>query len=213
MKLRNISAAAMLFFSAIVFGQKSQDKQYVFFLHNKFLEEHSLTDKHPKYGVAEYEPILRQLKSENTVVISEKRKSEKDPSIYAVKVKNQIDSLMKKGIPASHITIVGTSQGGYIAQYISHYEKNPQLKFVIIGATFKEDSLEKDKNFRLYGKILSITEKTDEGHVQMSEEQRFVRSGIKDFKEIELNTGLSHGFLFRALNDWIAPTKDWISRK
>ncbi|MFZ4929214.1 alpha/beta hydrolase [Chryseobacterium sp. Mn2064] len=213
MKLRNISIAAMLFFSAIVFGQKSQDKQYVFFLHNKFLEDHSFTDKHPKYGVAEYESILRQLKSENSVVISEKRKANTEPSVYALKITKQIDSLIEKGIAANHITVVGTSQGGYIAQYVSFYEKNSQLKFVIIGATFKEDSLEKDKNFRLYGKILSITEKTDEGHVQMSQEQRFTRSEIKDFKEIELNTGLNHGFLFRTLNDWIAPTKDWIYRK
>ncbi|WP_374462956.1 hypothetical protein [Chryseobacterium sp.] len=112
----------------------------------------------------------------------------------------------------NHIAVVGTSQGGYIAQYVSYYEKNMQLKFVIIGASFKDDSLEKDKNFRLYGKILSITEKSDDGHVPMSHEQRFIRSHIKDFKEIELNTGLNHGFLFKALNDWIAPAKDISSR-
>lgn len=82
-----------------------------------------------------------------------------------------------------------------------YYEKNPQLKFICIGASFKDDSLEKDKNFRLYGRILSITEKSDDGHVPLSQEQRFIRSGIKDVKEIELNTGLHHGFLFKALND------------
>ncbi|MCC3215694.1 alpha/beta hydrolase [Chryseobacterium sp. X308] len=177
------------------------------------MEDHSFEEKHSKYGVAEYETILSKLRDQNTVVISEKRKAGTDPSVYAEKVKKQIDSLLKKGIPAGRITIVGTSQGGYIAQYVSYYEKNPQLKFVFIGASFKDDSLEKDKNFRLYGRILSITERSDDGHVPMSYEQRFVRSHLKDFKEIELNTGLNHGFLFKALNEWIAPTKDWISRK
>ncbi|MFS4473301.1 alpha/beta hydrolase [Chryseobacterium sp. T20] len=213
MRFRNVFIVILSFFSIILFGQKSQQKQYIFFLHNKFLEDHSFEEKHPKYGVAEYETILNKLRGQNTIVISEKRKADTDPSVYAEKVKKQIDSLLKKGIPAGKITVVGTSQGGYIAQYVSYYEKNPQLKFVFIGASFKNDSLEKDKNFRLYGRVLSITEKSDDGHVPLSKEQRFIRSDIKDFKEIELNTGLHHGFLFKALNDWIAPTKDWISYK
>ncbi len=213
MRFRNISIVIFSFFSIVLFGQKSLQKQYVFFLHNKFLEDHSFEEKHPQYGVAEYETILNKLRDQNTVVISEKRKAGTDPSVYAEKVKKQIDSLLKKGIPAGRITVVGTSQGGYIAQYVSYYEKNPQLKFVFIGASFKDDSLEKDKNFRLYGRILSITERSDDGHVPMSYEQRFVRSHLKDFKEIELNTGLNHGFLFKALDEWIAPTKKWVSSK
>ncbi|MGU3377093.1 alpha/beta hydrolase [Chryseobacterium sp. M5A1_1a] len=212
MELKNIFIAVLSLFSILAYGQNSK-KHYIFFLHNKFLEDHSLEERHPKYGVAEYEAILHQLKDKNTIVISEKRKANTEPSIYAEKVKKQIDSLIKKRVPAGMITVVGTSQGGYIAQYVSYYEKNPQLKFVFIGASFKDDSLEKDKNFRLYGRILSITEKSDDGHIPLSQEQRFIRSGIKNFKEIELNTGLNHGFLFKALNDWITPAKSWIYGK
>ncbi|WP_431610094.1 alpha/beta hydrolase [Chryseobacterium sp. 'Rf worker isolate 10'] len=212
MKVKNIFFVVFSFFPIIMLCQKSQ-QQYIFFLHNKFLEDHSFEEKHPKYGVAEYETILNKLINQNTIVISEKRKPNTDPTVYAEKVKKQIDSLMKKGIPAGRITVVGTSQGGYIAQYVSFYEKNPQLKFVFIGASFKDDSLEKDKNFKLYGRILSITEKSDDGHVPLSKEQRLIRSDIKDFKEIELSTGLNRGFLFKALNDWIMPAKDWASRK
>lgn len=213
MKVKNIFFVVFSFFPIIMLCQKSQQQQYIFFLHNKFLEDHSFEEKHPKYGVAEYETILNKLINQNTIVISEKRKPNTDPTVYAEKVKKQIDSLMKKGIPAGRITVVGTSQGGYIAQYVSFYEKNPQLKFVFIGASFKDDSLEKDKNFKLYGRILSITEKSDDGHMPLSKEQRLIRSDIKDFKEIELSTGLNHGFLFKALNDWIMPAKDWASRK
>lgn len=212
MKVKNIFFVVFSFFPIIMLCQKPQ-QQYIFFLHNKFLEDHSFEEKHPKYGVAEYETILNKLRNQNTIVISEKRKANTDPTVYAEKVKKRIDSLMKKGIPAGRITVVGTSQGGYIAQYVSFYEKNPQLKFVFIGASFKDDSLEKDKNFKLYGRILSITEKSDDGHVPLSKEQRLIRSDIKDFKEIELSTGLNHGFLFKALNDWIMPAKDWTSRK
>lgn len=212
---KNIFIIIIAFFSISVYGQKSElkNKQYIFFLHNKFLEEHPSDEAHPKYGIVEYEKVLHQLKDSGNVILFEKRKPNTDPAVYARKIKKQIDRLVKKGVKAENITVVGTSQGGYIAQYISYYEKNPELKFVFIGASFKDDSLEKDENFRLYGKILSITEKTDDGHVPLSQEQRFIRSDIKDFKEIELNTGLNHGFLFKALDAWILPTKEWINRK
>ncbi|MDM1557298.1 alpha/beta hydrolase [Chryseobacterium indologenes] len=212
---KNIFITILTLLSIFMPGQKSglKPNQYIFFLHNKFLEGHAFDEVHPKYGIVEYEKVLHELKDSNNVILFEKRKANTDPAVYALKIKKQIDRLIKKGVKAENITVVGTSQGGYIAQYISWYEKNPQLKFVIIGASFKDDSLEKDPNFRLYGKILSITEKSDDGHVPLSQEQRFIRSDIKDFKEIELNTGLNHGFLFKALDAWLIPTKEWIYSK
>ncbi|MBK1897293.1 alpha/beta hydrolase [Chryseobacterium paridis] len=191
----------------------AQQKQYIFFLHNKFLEGHSLTEKHPQYGIAEYTPILNKLKGKNAVIISEKRPDQTDPEVYALKVIAQIDSLQRKGVSSHSISIVGTSQGGYIAQYVSYHAKNPDLKFVIIGSSFKDDSLNKDADFKLYGNILSITEKSDEGHVPLSSQKRLQNSKLKTFKEIELNTGMKHGFLFKALDIWLNPTKDWIYKK
>lgn len=215
MAFKNIFITILTVFSFIMYGQKSElkQKQYIFFLHNKFLEGHSGDEAHPKYGIVEYEKMLHELKDSSNIVLFEKRKPNTDPAVYALKIKKQIDQLIKKGIKAENIAVVGTSQGGYIAQYISYYAKNPELKFVFIGASFKDDSLEKDENFRLYGKILSITEKSDDGHVPLSKEERFIRSDIKNFKEIELNTGLNHGFLFKALDAWIIPTKEWIYGK
>lgn len=215
MAFKNIFITILTVFSFIMYGQKSElkQKQYIFFLHNKFLEGHSGDDAHPKYGIVEYEKMLHELKDSSNIVLFEKRKPNTDPAVYALKIKKQIDQLIKKGIKAENIAVVGTSQGGYIAQYISYYMKNSELKFVFIGASFKDDSLEKDENFRLYGKILSITEKSDDGHIPLSQEQRFIRSNIKNFKEIELNTGLNHGFLFKALDTWIIPIKEWIYGK
>lgn len=212
---KNIFITIITLFSIVVYGQKSElrQKQYIFFLHNKFLEDHSADEAHPKYGIVEYEKVLHQLKDSSNVILFEKRKPNTDPAVYALKIKKQIDRLIKKGVKAGNITVVGTSQGGYIAQYISWYEKNMELKFVFIGASFKDDSLEKDPDFKLYGKILSITEKSDDDHIPLSQQQRFIRSNIKDFQEIELNTGLNHGFLFKALDAWILPTKEWINRK
>ncbi|WP_233789094.1 hypothetical protein [Sphingobacterium sp. HMA12] len=180
-------------------------------MHNKFLEGHSLNESHPKYGPAAYKAILEKLQSTNSVILSEKRKLDTDPKMYAKKVILKIDSLHNAGVPYDHISIVGTSQGGYIAQYISYYAKNTDLKFVFIGSSFKNDSMNEDRNFRLYGKILSINEKTDVGAELLSRQLRFKNSDLKVFKEITLNTGLEHGFLFRVLDEWIIPAKAWIN--
>lgn len=36
------------------------------------------------------------------------------------------------------------------------------------------------------------------------------KSNVTKFKEIELTTGLKHGFLFKALPEWIKPTITWV---
>ncbi|MCL1669811.1 alpha/beta hydrolase [Elizabethkingia ursingii] len=211
MNLKVITLSLLFCFSALLYGQSQ--KQYIFFLHNKFLEDHTFNEKHPKYGIAEYKAIISKLEDKNTIVISEKRKPDTDIKAYAMKVKKQIDSLYQKGIPIRNITIVGTSQGGYIAQYVSYYMKNPELKFVFVGASFNDDSLNRDDNFRLYGKVLSINESSDNGSKPLSGQKRFINSKLNYFKEIELNTGLAHGFLFKALDEWILPAKEWAKEK
>jgi len=197
-------------FSTLVYSQSQ--KQYIFFLHNKFIEDHALHEKHPQYGIAQYKEIIEKLKDKNTIVISEKRKPNTDIKAYALKVTYLIDSLSQKGIPINAISVIGTSQGGYIAQYVSYYMKNPDLRFVIIGASFNNDSLNKDDHFRLYGKILSIKEKSDSDSVLLSTQKRLKNSKLSHFKEIELNTGLNHGFLFKALDSWISPAKKWVTK-
>jgi len=210
MKLLSFLFSFVLFTNHI-YAQEQKQVEYVSFLHNKFLEEHTEDDKHPQYGNAEYEPILHKLKTKNTIVISEKRKANTDPKAYAKLIISKIDSLHKIGVPYAHISIVGTSMGGYIAQYISNYAKNDQLKFIIIGASFAHDSLNKDKDFRLYGKILAINEQTDTNFELLAQQDRYKKSTLKNFKEITLHTGRNHGFLFKALDEWIKPTNQWIN--
>jgi len=33
--------------------------------------------------------------------------------------------------------------------------------------------------------------------------------GVSNFKEIELNTGMGHGFFFKPLKEWIKPAVKW----
>ena len=63
------------------------------------------------------------------------------------------------------------------------------------------------KMVELYGNILSIYEHSDVA--QSCRDYRADATGIKDWKEIEVNTGLKHGFLFRPMKEWVEPTVAW----
>jgi hypothetical protein len=59
------------------------------------------------------------------------------------------------------------------------------------------------------GNILNIYEKTDAFGVSAIIRKESTTCEIKFFKEIELNTGIGHGFFFKPQKEWIEPSKKW----
>lgn len=191
---------------------KNGGKDYIFFLHNKFLEENDLEAEHPEYGKTEYLNIIDEFEKANFIVLSEKRSGWTDMKVYANKVVTQIDSLLKTGVKADHITVIGTSKGGYIAQYVSTYLANPDVNYVFIAA-FQETDIKDYPDINFSGNILTIYEKSDFYGVSAIKRKETSNQEIKRFKEIELNTNLKHGFLYKPLQEWIAPSIMWARRK
>lgn len=186
----------------------SDDDRFVFFLHNRFLEEHELNDLHPEFGRTEYNEIIAEFEKSGLKVISEKREGNVNASAYAIGIVHQIDSLIKNGTESKKITVIGTSKGGYIAQYVSTLANNPDLNFVFI-ASFRNDDIQNIPEINYCGNILTIYEKTDPFGVSAIKRKNNSTCNIKNFKEIELNTNLGHGFLFKPLQDWIKPSVKW----
>lgn len=186
----------------------NKDQRYVFFLHNKFIEENDLNTAHPEYGKAEYNEILASFRKDNFIVFSEKRKKNTNAADYAEKIVKQIKNLLKKGISPSKITVIGTSKGGYIAQFVSTYLANPDVNFVFIGC-FRDVDIEEIPNINFCGNILTIYEKSDIYGVSAVKRKETSKLKVNHFKEIELNTNLKHGFLYKALGEWIVPCKKW----
>lgn len=206
--MKNSLLIVTLFFSTLFACGTENDDRYIFFLHSRFLEEHDLRELHPEFGRAEYNEILTALKKGGFQVISEKRNGHVNASEYAVGIVHQIDSLIKNGVEAKMITVVGTSKGGYIAQYVSTLANNPNLNFVFI-ASFMNDDIENIPEINYCGNILTIYERSDPFGVSALERKKSSTCEIKHFKEIELNTGMGHGFLFKPLEEWIEPTIKW----
>lgn len=188
------------------------EKDYIFFIHNKFLEENPDGTYSDTYGVTvNYKGIVESYKNDGFVVFSEKRPAETNEQDYARKVVSQIDSLISKGIKPNHITVIGTSKGGYIAQFISTFAKQPDMNFVFIGS-FQNEDIERLPTINFCGNILTIYEKSDVFGVSAIKRKETSKLKINEFKEIELNTGLKHGFLYIASDLWIKPSKMWAKR-
>ncbi|WDF61387.1 alpha/beta hydrolase [Flavobacterium sp. KACC 22758] len=186
----------------------NKDQRYIFFLHNKFIEENDLNTAHPEYGKAEYNEILASFRKDNFIVFSEKRKKNTNAADYAEKIVKQIKNLLKKGVSPNKITVIGTSKGGYIAQFVSTYLANPDVNFVFIGC-FRDVDIEEIPDINFCGNILTIYEKSDIYGVSAVRRKETSKLKVNHFKEIELNTNLKHGFLYKALDEWIVPCKKW----
>jgi hypothetical protein len=192
--------------------KKKTDENYIFFLHNKYIEEYGVDAPHPEYGKAEYTTIIDRFKKDGFTVISEVRPSRTDVGVYAQKVNLQIDSLLKLGVPADYITVIGTSKGGYIAQFSSTYLNNPDVNYVFIGA-FQESDIRNIPEINIAGNILNIYEKSDEFGVSAVKRKISSINKVTRFKDLELNTGLKHGFLYHPMDEWIIPCEHWARRE
>lgn len=198
----------ILFFSTSFACENKNEDRFIFFLHNRFLEEHDLNELHPEFGRTEYLEIINEFKKSGFEVISEKRNGNVNAREYASGIVAQIDSLIINGTEPKNITVVGTSKGGYIAQYVSTLANNPNLNFVFI-ASFRDEDILNIPEINYCGNILTIYEKSDPFGVSAKVRVENSSCEIKHFKEIELDTGMRHGFLFKPLKEWIEPTIKW----
>ncbi|OBX27176.1 hypothetical protein A9996_00135 [Gelidibacter algens] len=193
--------------SLMACNTKNEDR-FIFFLHNRFLETHDLEELHPEYGKTAYLEIISKFEDNGFTVLSEKRNGNVNARDYAILITSQIDSLIRTGVLAQHITVVGTSKGGYIAQYVSTLTNNKDLNFVFIGS-FQELDLQNIPEINFCGNILTIYEASDPFGASALKRKENSTCKIANFEEIELHTGLRHGFLFQPLDAWMHPTMAW----
>ena len=186
----------------------SFSQKYIFYLHGKIVENQGekAVDKVNGYRAYLYTAILDSLKQKNNRVISEVRAKDTNVKEYALKVKKQIDSLLKTGIAPKNITVIGASKGSTIAMYVSTYVKNSSVNYVFLAACSHELS-EDEKDMNCYGNILSIYEKSDGAGSCTALKKH--SNGIIHYKEVEINTGLRHGFLYKPLAEWLVPALRW----
>lgn len=179
---------------------------YLFYLHGRIIEIKGIRPTSEKYGVYEYEKILEALKNKGFYVISEVRTGNVNIGQFAKRVAFQVDELMKKGVPASHITVIGASKGAVMAMQVSTILMNKDLRFVFLASCGDIAFYKYDIDY--YGYILSIYDEKDE---LVGSCNRFAAksNGLSDYDEIKLKVGTGHGILYKPLKEWIDPAVRW----
>ncbi|MEE4240423.1 MAG: alpha/beta hydrolase [Desulfopila sp.] len=184
-------------------------EQYLFYLHGLIVEISGIRPKSEEHGYYEYELILERLAEKGLTVISEAREKDTQIQSYAEKISTQAAALMKKGVRAKDITIVGASKGGAIAAYVSNSLRNEQLNFVFLAGLFEKYLV--DENLKLYGNVLSIHDSSDK--LGITPQKYFQRSeGLGTFQEIILELGKGHGLIYQPYREWLDPMMEWLQR-
>lgn len=196
--------------SASIGSKIDKQGKYLFYLHGAVVTElgnNAVNQSVPEWGPYEYLNILDSLAKRGFYVISEQRQKGVADSFYVIKISNQVDSLLQAGVKAKNIIVLGASAGWNITLHVSARLENGSLNYVVMGGcwpnTYKEYA-----DIKLYGKFLSIIEKSDPH--QTCEKIFDNQKEIKLFKEVTLNTGLSHGFIYKGYKEWINPIVEWI---
>ena len=219
--MRAASVAALLLWSALAGAALARADEtgprHLIYLHGRIIQEQqNVRPRHPEFGYYELEQILATFRERGFVVTGWIRPKGESVSASADRVVGQVRSLMASGVPASRITVVGGSMGATIALVSSARLQSPELRFGVLAACMSESvpRLLASQGQKPAGRVLSIREKSDE-----SSEPCLPWKGDADpratlvVREIVLDTGLRHGFLYRPLREWVEPVAEWATER
>ena len=182
--------------------------KHVFYLHGRIIEVQGINAVSEQFGKYDYQAIIDSLSIENVIVHHEIRTTETDFYDFGAKISGEIDRLIKNDVKPEQITIVGASKGAVMAMYISHISQH-QINYVLLGAN--NDYLEQEMDWELKGNILGIYEISDA--IAGKNYQFWINKSenTAHFKELGIDTGLGHGFLYRPVGEWLEPTREWVN--
>jgi len=187
-----------------------KEAQHLFYLHGRIIELQGINAVSPQFGPYEYERIIDSLYSLADHIHAEVRTDTTNFYAFCVQVSQQIDRLINEGIAPTNITVVGASKGAVMAMQISN--DNPQpINYVLLAAN--NDYIEQANNWSLHGRILGIYEASDQ--LAGKDYQYWIDRSEEAlvFEQLQLQTGLGHGFLYQQMTEWLQPLKSWLGKE
>jgi hypothetical protein len=186
-------------------------RRYLFYIHGRIIEDQGIPAVDPTFGEYQYQAILEKLAGYGFVVLSEVRSKDTDSMSYARIIASQIRKLLQAGVPAQNVTVVGASKGAGINIFVSNLLGDPEINYVLLAICepgFVKDLVE--SQISLSGNVLSIYDSNDPYGGTCQDLFAFSEGkGLARHDEIVLNLGLSHGLLYRPLDEWVLPTIEW----
>lgn len=181
--------------------------RYVIYLHGRIVEDSgSRRPSDPAFGRYELDSILDGFRRAGLQLLSEQRPPRTNSEQFAAHVVQQVDSLLRLGVPPQAITVVGFSKGGWIAILASARLQRPEVSFVFMGACGPWANDRPD--LQVAGRLLSLYETSDSLGVSCAPLFTRSRPGSTT-RELGLSLGLGHGTFFRPRAAWLDPAIAW----
>lgn len=200
----------LILLTLVITHNADAQKKHVFYLHGAIVQQMGAEAFSTQYGKYEYTAIVDTLKGRDYEVISEIRPKNMSADVYAEKVTGQVKELLAQGVAAKDITIIGASAGAHIAVDVAIAMQDTALNFALLGIC-REGIATDFIGKKICGRFFSIYEKTD--FALSCVPLLKARPCITSFKELELNTGYGHGFLYKPYGFWMNPVMEWINKK
>jgi len=211
--------AMLVAVSAVVAAAEPPPPRHLLYLHGRIIQEQQIArPQSPKYGYYELEKILDTFRDRGFVVSGDIRPKSASVSDAADRVVEQVRRLLASGVPADHVTVVGASMGAAIALLAAARLQNPGVRFGILGACLSESvrAFVAEEGKTLSGNMLAIREASDDLTEPCPAWTADAASATAPapatalvVREIVLETGLGHGFLYRPLPEWVNPVVEW----
>lgn len=197
----------IIYLGVLSCGSKPNNKTHLFYLHGKIVQEQGIDAFSEKFGKYEYSEIIDSLSIIGDYVHAEIRKPSTQFDKFCIHISQQIDSLIAHKVEPKDIYLIGASMGGVMAMQISTLNTNP-VNYILLGAN--NESIENELNFDLHGRVLGIYEKSDS--ICNRNYQYWIDHCEKviEFNQLQINSGLGHGFLYRPIQEWLIPIKKMV---
>lgn len=193
------------------------DKPQLVYLHGRIVgEQQDRRPKHPQFGYYELDQILDAFRKRGFAVTCEMRVKGEALAPAAEHAAAQVRALQAAGVPLGRITVLGASMGAEVALLASAKLHEPELRFALLGAclSLSVPELWAERGRRPAGHLLAIREKSDETTEPCPAwTDAAGPRGRLEVRELLLDTGLRHGFLFRPLPEWVDPVAEWAARR
>lgn len=193
-------------------AEETASPRHLIYLHGRIVQDQqSPRPEHPRFGAYELEKIRETFERRGFVVSAEIRPKSISVSDAADRVAAQVQELLEGGVPANRIVLVGGSMGAGIALLAATRLGNPDLRFAVLGTCLAAHLSQWESEGRApSGRILAIREASDDFVEPCPNWEEATSPGPSlVVREIVLDTGLSHGFLYRPLPEWVDPVVEW----
>jgi dienelactone hydrolase len=184
-----------------------EPQRHLIYLHGRIVqEEQSARPRHPQHGDYELEAIVSAFRDRGFAVESEIRPKGTTVEGGADRLVEKVRSLLQSGVEPHRITIVGASMGASIALRASARLNNPELRFAVLGPCLSRSfsAIAAEEGSPPAGRILVIRDRSDVPDADCP-----AAAESAEAKEIVIDTGRGHGFLYRPMAEWVEPVAEW----